>query len=99
MSPKIKVSEGGADGKCVKASVGSEDHISYGCSRRDADVGHIRLTKGCHISLAVRQVSGVQFAAVFQSPLDGSRFHVALSANERSAINHENRQRTGKSLF
>ena len=44
-------------------------------------------------------VAGVQFVAVFQSPLVGLRFQVALPANEWAAIKHEKTQMTGKSLF
>ena len=36
-------------------------------------------------------VPGVQFSAVFQSPLVGLRFQVALPANESSAISHQNK--------
>jgi hypothetical protein len=44
-------------------------------------------------------VAGVQFAAVFQSPLTGFALQVALPAKDWAAIKHEKRQRTGKSLF
>jgi hypothetical protein len=44
-------------------------------------------------------VSGVQLAAVFQSPLTGFELQVALPAKQRAAIKHEKRQRSGKSLF
>jgi hypothetical protein len=45
-------------------------------------------------------VAGIQFAAVFQSPLTGLALQVALPANEPAAIKHNNKaQMTGKSLF
>jgi hypothetical protein len=44
-------------------------------------------------------VAGVQFAAVFQSPVLGLTFQVALPANEWAAIMHESMQTAGKSLF
>ena len=44
-------------------------------------------------------VFGVQFAAVFQSPLIGLALQVALPANEWAAIKHEKTQMTRKSLF
>jgi hypothetical protein len=44
-------------------------------------------------------VAGVQLVAVLQSPLVGFRFQVALPAKEWPAINSENKQTTGKSLF
>jgi hypothetical protein len=44
-------------------------------------------------------VAGVQFAAVFQSPLVGLRFQVALPAKEWAAIKHEKTQTTGKNVF
>jgi hypothetical protein len=36
-------------------------------------------------------VAGVQFAAVFQRPLAGLAFQVALPANEWAAIKHDHR--------
>src|ERR1051326_7365606 len=42
-------------------------------------------------------VAGVQFAAVFQSPLTGLLLQVALPAKQWPAIKHE--KMTGKSLF
>ena len=50
-------------------------------------------------ALPLGTVAGVQFAAVFQSPLVGLRFQVALPANEWAAIKQEKRQMTGKSFF
>src|ERR1044071_829938 len=44
-------------------------------------------------------VSGIQLAAVFQSPLTGLALHVALPANEWAPIKHEKRQMRGKRFF
>src|SRR5262249_6723806 len=44
-------------------------------------------------------VLGVQLVAVFQLPLVGLRFQVALPAKAGPAIRHEKRQSAGKSFF
>jgi hypothetical protein len=44
-------------------------------------------------------VLGDQFVAVFQSPLVGLRFQVALPAKERATTTKAKKQMTGKSLF
>ena len=44
-------------------------------------------------------VAGVQLAAVFQSPLVGLRFQVALPANEWAAIKHEQDADDGEKPF